>query len=136
MTEPVVKAPESVGDKILTIGSQVTSADVDTYGRLREIEDKSRRSATLLQAWERQHTEERNLRRTYARWLLIALFVQMALVNLAFFALGLKWIQVEQWVANTFILAVFSEIASMTFFVIKYLFPKVSTDVLATLEKL
>jgi hypothetical protein len=53
-----------------------------------------------------------------------------------FFAIGVHWIEVEQWTANTFIMAAFGEMAGMTFFIIKYLFPKVSADVLTTLEKL
>jgi hypothetical protein len=128
--------PDSVRDMIVSVGTVVTSEDVDTYGRIQEIEDKSKKLSTILAAWERQHREERELRQTYAWWLLVGLFVQMLLVNTAFLAIGLKWIQVDRWVASAFILAVFSEIASMTFFVIKYLFPKVSPDVLATLEKL
>jgi hypothetical protein len=76
------------------------------------------------------------MRKTYATALLAGLGVQMLLVNAAFFLIGFKLLQVEQWIANTFIMAVFAEIAGMTFFVIKYLFPKVSSDVLATLEKL
>ena len=128
--------PDSVREKVLSVGTDVTSDDVDTYGRIQEITDKSKKQSTILEAWERQHSEERKLRKTYAQWLLIGLFVQMLLVNAAFLAIGLKWIQVDKWVASAFILAVFSEIASMTFFIIKYLFPKVSSDVLATLEKL
>jgi len=60
----------------------------------------------------------------------------MALVNFAFFAIGWGWITVSPWVANSFILAVFGEISGMVLLVVKYLFPKVSSDVLATLEKL
>jgi len=128
--------PDSIREKVVSVGTPVTSDEVDTYRQLQEIRDKSKKLSTILDAWERQHSEERKLRQTYALWLLVGLFVQMVLVNAAFFAIGLKWIQVDKWVANAFILAVFGEIASMTFFVIKYLFPKVSSDVLATLEKL
>lgn len=136
MTETISTLPGSIREKVVSLGAPVTSDEVDTYGRLQEIRDKSKKQSTILAAWENQHKEERKLRKTYASWLLIGLFFQMLLVNAAFFAIGFKLIQVDIWVANAFILAVFSEIASMTFFVIKYLFPKVSSDVLATLEKL
>ena len=76
------------------------------------------------------------MRQKYAKWLLAAMFVQMALVNLAFLAIGFGWIQINPWVANSFILAVFGEISGMVLFIVKYLFPKVSSDVLATIEKL
>jgi hypothetical protein len=136
MTATNSMLPDSIREKVVSVGTPVTSDEVDTYRQLQEIRDKSKKLSTILDAWERQHSEERKLRQTYALWLLVGLFVQMVLVNAAFFAIGLKWIQVDKWVANAFILAVFGEIASMTFFVIKYLFPKVSSDVLATLEKL
>ena len=136
MTVTTSMLPDSIREKVVSVGTPVTSDEVDTYRQLQEIRDKSKKLSTILDAWERQHSEERKLRQTYALWLLVGLFVQMVLVNAAFFAIGLKWIQVDKWVANAFILAVFGEIASMTFFVIKYLFPKVSSDVLATLEKL
>jgi len=131
-----VDVPPSLQEKVLSVAASVTSVELDTYGKLREIHDRSAKLRTILEAWERQHSEERRLRQTYAKWLLGGLFVQGLLVNFAFFAIGLHWIVVEQWTANTFILAVFGEIAGMAFFIIKYLFPKVSADVLSTLEKL
>jgi hypothetical protein len=131
-----VTIPDTLRDKVKSVGSAVTREDLDAYGRLREIEDKSYKLQKILEAWQNQHREERAMRKTYATALLAGLGVQMLLVNAAFFLIGFKLLQVEQWIANTFIMAVFAEIAGMTFFVIKYLFPKVSSDVLATLEKL
>lgn len=128
--------PEALRAKIVKVGPSVTSKEVDVYSKLQETADKSTKLRTILEAWERQHSEERKLRRTYATAMLWGLFAQAMLVNVAFFALGFRWITVEPWVANSFILAVFAEIAGMAFFVIKYLFPRVSSDVLATLEKL
>lgn len=134
--EAPVSIPDALRDKVKTIGSAVTHQDLDVYGRVREIEDKSYKLQRVLNAWEGQHREERAMRKTYATWMLVGLGVQMLLVNAAFFLIGFKLIEVNQWVANTFIMAVFSEIAGMTFFIIKYLFPKVSSDVLTTVEKL
>ena len=114
----------------------VTSEQVDTYGKLREIEDKSKKARVLLDAWERQHNEERNLRKHYAAWLLFALLLQMLFVNLSFFLIGIEYLKIEQWVAQTFIVSVFGEIAAMVFWIVKFLFPKVSADVLTVVEKL
>jgi hypothetical protein len=128
--------PDALRDKVLAIGASVSPDEIEVYGRYQEIADRSAKLRTILAAWERQHTEERQMRQRYARWLLVGMFIQMALVNFAFFAIGWGWIQVSQWVATSFILAVFGEISGMVFFIVKYLFPKVSSDVLATVEKL
>lgn len=128
--------PKELRSKVLDVGSPVTSEEIDAYTRLQSVQDRSAKLRTILDAWERQHSEERKLRKTYAAALLWGLLVQALLVNFAFFALGFQLIVVEPWIANSFILAVFAEIAGMAFFVIKYLFPKVSSDVLGTLEKL
>jgi len=131
-----VTIPDTLKSRVVGVGGEVRPEDVDVYGRLREIEDKSYKLRTVLEAWERQQSEERALRQGYAKKILIALFVQMGLVNIAFFAMGFGWLAVEQWVANTFILAVFGEIGAMALIVIKYLFPEVGMDVLGLIEKL
>ncbi len=128
--------PDSLTDKVISVEALVTSNEVDIYGRLREIEDQSYKLRTVLQTWERQQTEERKLRGAYAKWLLVGMFAQMALVNIAFLAISLGWIVVEKWVAIAFILAVFGEIIGMTTVVIKYLFPQTRSEVLALIEKL
>jgi hypothetical protein len=131
-----VTIPESIKGKVLSVGPPVNIQEVDVYDRIQGINDRSAKIRRILDAWERQHTSERQMRQTYGKYLLWALALQGLLVNVAFFALGFGWIVVDPWIAKTFILAVFGEVAGMTFFVIKYLFPKTSADVLATLEKL
>lgn len=136
MNQLKLEVPAAVRDKVLAIGASVSPDEIEVYGRYQEIADRSAKLRTVLEAWERQHSEERQMRQRYAKWLLAGMFVQMGLVNLAFFAVGWGWIQVSPWVANTFILAVFGEVAGMVLFIVKYLFPRVSSDVLATIEKL
>src|SRR6266481_8716974 len=113
--ETTVAIPDALRDKVKAVGSAVTRQELDAYGRFREIEDRSYKLQRILEAWEGQHREERAMRKTYAAWMLIGLGVQMLLVNAAFFLIGFKMIEVNQWVANTFIMAVFGEIAGMTF---------------------
>lgn len=111
-------------DKITDVGKAVSSDDIDTYRQLLEIEDKSYQLRTAIGAWETQQTQERMLRRSYAGWLLVLLFLQVIVINVVFFLIGLEYLVVEQWVAKTFIIAVFAEIAAMTLVVVRYLFPK------------
>lgn len=128
--------PEQLRDTVLQVGDSVSAADVDTYGRLREIEDKSYKLRTVLAAWERQQEQERDLRRTYATWLLGGLFVQALLLNVSFFLIGLDKLQVERWVAVTFIAAAFSEIAAATLIVVRSLFPEKAAGFLSLIERL
>lgn len=116
--------PPDLQQFVFSIGSLVTSEDVDTYARLRQIADASHRDRAYVEAWERQQSQETDLRRGYAKWLLFALFLQIGVVNAAFFLIGANVLQVERWVAASFILGVFGEVTSMTVLVIRYLFPR------------
>ena len=120
---------------IKSISGEVTENDIDTFIKARQADDESYRIRTIVNAWEKQHTAEREIRKTYAYWLLVALFIQVVVANTAFFLLGLGIIVVEQWVANVFIVTVFGEIAGMSLLIVKYLFPKVGTDVLKYIDK-
>ncbi|HVU86440.1 MAG TPA: hypothetical protein VHD36_03920 [Pirellulales bacterium] len=131
-----IALPPNLSAQVVAVGNVVTAADVDSFGRLRDIEDKSHKLRTILQAWEKQHTEERKLRKNYAWGLLIALFVQLGLVNVAFFLIGYGELTLPESAMNTFIVSVFGEIAAMAFIVTKYLFPKTGSEILALIEKL
>ena len=127
---------KELSDKVLSFGASVTKDDVDVYARIHEVENKSYKLRRVLAAWEHQHSEERALRKTYAKWLLVILSVQALLINVAFFLIGFGWLVVEQWVATSFIVAVYGEVAAMTLIVVKYLFPDVRPDVLNLIEDL
>jgi hypothetical protein len=131
-----VALPQTIKDRVLDVGAEVEPQDVDTYGRIREIEDKSHKLRTVLKAWGDQQDDERGLRREYAKKLIIAMFVQLAVVDVAFVAIGVGWLDVPETAINTFIISVFGEIAAMVFFITKYLFPKVGKEVLDLIEKL
>lgn len=114
--------------QIEEIGSAVTSDDIDTYRQIREIEDKSYKLKIVLDAWKAQKKEERKWRNIYAGVLLLFLFIQIVIVNVSFFLIGAGTLKVEEWVANTFIIAVFGEVASLTLVIVRYLFPKTGEE--------
>ena len=130
---------ENASSQVVEIDSPIQPGelnDVEKIGRLAAIRNANLKLETFLKSWENQQSEERSLRQKYAKWLLLGLFVQFIIVNMAFFAIGLHWITVDKWISTSFILAVLAEIVSMTNIVIKYLFPKQGTEVLALIEKL
>ena len=119
-----------------TIGSSVSPEEIEPWARLREVEDRSYRLRTLVQAWEHQQREERRLRRDYASRLLWIWIVQALAVNLSFALIGLRILVVDQWVASAFILSVFAELVGMVLIVMRYLFPKGGDSLLNLLERL
>ena len=108
---------------IESIGSPVTNEDIAIYERIRQIEDSSYRLRAVVAAWEKQQTEERDLRSRYAKWLVMVMLVQFVVINIAFFLIGFGLISIEEWVASSFIGGVLLEISSMIFVVVRYLFP-------------
>ena len=108
---------------VQSIGDPATNEDVTIYERVRRIEDASYELRTIVASWEKQQSDERDLRNRYAKWLVIAMFIQVAIINIAFFLMGFGLITVERWVASSFIVGVFFEVTGMTFVVVRYLFP-------------
>lgn len=128
--------PKDLSSKIVTIGDALQSTEqIDQYEKLENIRNKSQKLQIILNTWETQQKEERNLRKTYAKWLLIALFIQIIFINIAFFLIGFGFMIIERWVATTFIVAVFLEISALLLVVVNYLFPKVGSELIKLLEK-
>lgn len=128
---------EKLKGKISSVGQPLTDINqIDDYERLESIRNRSQKIQIILTTWETQQTEERNLRKTYAKWLLIALFSQILLINTAFFLIGFGFLEIEKWIATTFIIAVFIEISALLLVVVNYLFPKVGTELIKLIENL
>lgn len=136
-TQQPASVPETWLPLVTEVGREITTTeDLEVYERRSAVDNTARKLSTLLNAWSTQQTEERALRRAFANWILGGLLVQMALVNLSFFAIGFKLLTVDKWVATSFILAVLTEIVAMANVVVKYLFPKPGTELLNLIEKL
>lgn len=120
--------PDSIKRYVEEVGAKINAGDVDAYGQLVEFHTKADRLDRLLTAWETQQNEERKLRKSYVKYLKWSLAIQGTLVNLAFFLIGVEVLEVEEWVAATFIGAVFAELTAMTFVVLRFLFPSSDTS--------
>lgn len=131
-----LELPESLKAIVNKIGPPISSPELDTYRAISEISDKSHKLRTVLASWEGQQSEERRLRKVFAWALLVVLFLQILIINVTFFLIAYHSIEITPWVSNTFIISVFSEVVSMTFIVIRYLFPKVGMEFLSLIEKL
>ena len=128
--------PSELPRGLETVESSLSPENIEPWARLREVEDRSYRLRTLVQTWEQQQGEERQLRRDYASRLLWIWVVQALVVNIAFALLGLNVLVVDQWVANAFILSVFAELVGMVLIVMRYLFPMDGDSLLKLIERL
>ncbi len=136
MTVDVEHLPLQNPERVKSLGVAVTSEEVDTYGRYREIEDRSFRLRTVVTAWESQQTEERRLRRSYGSWILAALLIQTLFADAAFLLIGFGRISIAPWVANVFLVSVFGQIVTLAVVVVRHLFPEVSSEILRLIEKI
>jgi len=109
---------------ITEVGKPVTPSDVETLDRYAQIRDRSYQLRTFVEAWKEQQNSDRKMRSRYATWILIVVSVQIILINIAFFMIGAKVLEIEKWVANVFITAVLIEVSSLVLIVVKYLFPE------------
>jgi hypothetical protein len=126
---------EDLKNLVRDVERSLSSADADTYGKLRRIHDRSHQIRTIVKAWKDQQTQDRKWRERYATYLMIAIGVQALIVNAVFVLIGLNVLTFEAWTARTFIMSVFAEIAAMGLVVVKYLFTPLSDNVLLFLSK-
>lgn len=136
MSEGVV-LPEGLQRLVEGVGPQILTAEqLEVHRGYQEMLDRSTKIREVLGAWTEQQREERTLRRRYANWLLWILTVEIGVMLIAFFLIGLGVMEVDQWVASTFTVAVFAEVAGLALIVVKYLFPPAGREVLDLIERL
>lgn len=97
---------------VSSVGTPVTSGDVDTYERISQIQNR-----------EARERGERNLRLIYATALLALLVGQIIAVTTLAFLIGFGIINLDRWVATSFVAGTFGEVSGMAFLVVRYLFP-------------
>lgn len=97
---------------ISSIGTPVTSEDIDSYERLSRI-----------QAREQGERSDQRLRLIYGGALLVLLTLQIIAVTVFSFLMGFGQISLDRWVTTTFIGGTLGEVSAMAFLVVRYLFP-------------
>ncbi|MBI1917274.1 MAG: hypothetical protein HYS12_21450 [Planctomycetes bacterium] len=133
--KPQPQVPDTLKNLVQDVGKPVSSSDVDSYGKLRQIQDRSHQIRTIVKAWKDQQAQDRKMRERYAIYLIVAMGVQALVVNVVFVLMGCGVLSFEAWTAKTFIMSVFAEIAAMVLIVVKYLFTPSSEKVLQFLDE-
>jgi len=132
---PEPQVPDTLKNLVQDVGKPVSSSDVDSYGKLRQIQDRSHQIRTIVKAWKEQQAQDRKMREHYATYLMAAMGAQALVVNVVFVLMGCGVLSFEAWTAKTFIMSVFAEIAAMVLIVVKYLFTPSSEKVLQFLAE-
>ena len=97
---------------VSSVGTRVTSEDIDTYERISQIQDRSARERG-----------DRKLRLVYGAVLLAHLAGQIIAVTTLAFFIGFGIVRIDRWVATTFLAGTFGEVSGMAYLVVRYLFP-------------
>ena len=127
---------ESLPSKVIRIGESVTADDVDTYVKIRDAEDRRYKLRSIVDSWDKQQSEDRKMRKGNALFFLILIAFQVVIINLYVILIGINVVGSNPLVLKVFFIPVLGEIVSMTFIILKYLFPKVSADILELIKKL
>lgn len=85
---------------------------VDTFGRFRQIEDRTKRE-----------NQDRKLRQLYGKVILGLLISQLLFIAAVVFLLGFGIITLDRWVATTVVSSTLAEVSGMAYLVVRYLFP-------------
>ena len=97
---------------ISSIGTPVTSENIGTYERLSQIQSR-----------EQEQRSKQKLRFIYGGVLLFPLTGQVIAVTAFSFLMGFGLINIDRWVTTTFIGGTLGEVSTMSFLVVRYLFP-------------
>ena len=101
-----------IGLHLSSIGTPVTSEDIEVYDRLSQIQTRGQEARG-----------DYSLRIFYGRALLVLLFGQVMAVTAIAFLMGFGVIRLDRWVATTFVGGTLGEVVAMTLVVVRYLFP-------------
>jgi hypothetical protein len=126
---------EKIGEAVHS-NEELDEKKIAGYERVTKAKDQSFKLTTLVNAWQRQNKAERKLRQKVAWCILVALAVQIILVNVTFFLIGFKVMVADAELAKIFILAVFAEIVAMVLIVLRYLFPQTGNEFLQLIKEL
>ena len=105
------------GRYIQSQGPPLTQDQVDAYDSLWQAQSRSD-----------ERRNNRRLRLIYAGAMLALFFMQIVAVNAFAFLIGFGIIEVDRWVATTFVGGTLGQVSGMTVVVLRYLFPSRMRD--------
>lgn len=113
-----------------------STTDLDAFIRLRRLDNENYKLKTILSTWKAEQKSERDMREKYVRWLFSLLTCEVFFACMVFLAIGAGEVNVTEWQANTFFVAVFTKITGMVWLVLRYLFPSSGGQTQKLVDKL
>ena len=110
-----------------TVGD-VTPEELDIYKGYKGLENYRFKLETVLEIWQKQEEQDRNLRKIVAYAIFGGLGVELIIGNLIMILMGFGKIKIEQWVANIFFVGMYTQIVTLVTVVVKNLFPTPQKD--------
>jgi hypothetical protein len=132
LTAEIQQVAEQAG--VEKAGGPLTNDQIDAIGKFQDIQERGKHHRTIVNAWKQQQDQDRKMRKLYATWLMLAMSVQVVVVNIIFVLIGCGVLKYEPWTANTFVMAVFAEVSALVLLVVKYLFPSTSDKILELID--
>jgi hypothetical protein len=120
------KGPVPLPDGVLS-AAELTSEQLDAaerHERIQREKDLGWVTREVITTWTMQQNSERSLRERYAKWVLFGLAGEILLAGGILIGLGSGKLVLEQWMANVFFGAIFTQVAAVTLSITKYLFPQ------------
>lgn len=102
---------------------QVREEEIQAYERVTEADLKKYKTRMLIDTWKDQQKDERVLRKNVAHWILIGLFIQFIIGNIAWFLIGFRLMEFDKLVVNLFFVGMYTQLVTITLIVVKNLFP-------------
>ncbi|WP_415942626.1 hypothetical protein [Mitsuokella multacida] len=87
-------------------------------------------SSQIIETWKTQHDSDIELRRKYAKYLLIILAIESALMLGIFFGIGMRWLVYTETTVQLFLTLSVGQIIGAIYIIVKYLFSKDSHVIL------
>jgi len=127
---------EDINKYIDKVGGDVKPLTIDEKIKIDQQNNNNYKIKTILSTWKEQQDADREMRKGYAIKLIWILAIQLLIINVDFFLIGLDILSYDQWVVNIFVASVFSEMAGMVLIIVKYLFVPFGKEMLDLVKKL
>jgi ABC-type multidrug transport system fused ATPase/permease subunit len=123
---------DSIGKMSIDSFSKLMSV----VGRSYDMDDRRRQNRLALRLFHQHHRGERRLRLFYAAFILLALFLELAVSIVALFLIGAGSLRISRSIGDVFFVGVFAQVITLASIVVKALFPRPDKDMLTQLMDL
>jgi hypothetical protein len=131
-TSEISQIPDSALSRVLVRNMPLTQEHLNTITTLSDVENDYEK----LKVWKDHQTNEKELKRLVAIFIMVILCFEVLVGNLAFFLYGFGILNFPRWVSETFFVGLFGQIVGLVLIIVKGLFPTPKEDPLTQLNRM